>query len=241
MFTGRSASCFYPLAPAYVGLFTLVDAHESLHLSLAKSVFVVDGFKRNRVCPGQLDYFFSNFFWQVTYCLALLTHNGSIASMRRLWNRPDLPIWSLVTIDTAGQANMNICTYVTSVSLKPKRMAVAVYHDTKTLANLQARPDHPVLLQLLTSSLAPVVRVCGQQSGKQIDKISRLQKRYGIAYRQGLPYLAAAAGYLVLVDPVVTPVSGDHTVYTFSVAAHKNLQDQPILTTEQLRQQKYIR
>ena len=161
--------------------------------------------------------------------------------MRRLWNRPDLPVWSLVTLDSSGVANMNVCTYVTSVSLEPKRMLVAVYQDTKTLHNLQDRPTEPVLLQLLTKSLAPVVRVCGQQSGKTIDKVSRLQKRYDIAFHEGIPYFTQAAGYLLLVPQSVTETDGDHVLYTFSVMRHKNMSDTEILTTDVLRQQKIIR
>jgi flavin reductase (DIM6/NTAB) family NADH-FMN oxidoreductase RutF len=161
--------------------------------------------------------------------------------MRKLWNRPDWPVWSLVTRDEAGKPNLNICTYVVPVSLKPKRMMVAVYHGTKTLANLEVCPDQTVLLQLLTQSLAPVVRVCGQQSGHIIDKLPRLQKRFMTASDADLPYFCEAAGYMLLVPQTVFSVMGDHTLYTFVVTKHKNLSDKPILTTTMLRDQKYIR
>lgn len=54
--------------------------------------------------------------------------------------------------------------------MTPKEMLVAVYQGTQTHANIFQNPTAPVLLQLLTEPLAPVVRVCGQQSGKKSIK-----------------------------------------------------------------------
>lgn len=161
--------------------------------------------------------------------------------MRKIWNRPNLPVWSLVTTDTVGNANMNICTYVSAVSMEPKLMTIAVYHNTKTLENLESCPTKPILLQLLSATLAPVVRICGQQSGLKIDKISRLRKRFTLGEDTGLLYFAEGAGYLVLQPQIVTPINGDHVLYTCSVVKHVNLNDVPLLTTDILREQKIIR
>jgi flavin reductase (DIM6/NTAB) family NADH-FMN oxidoreductase RutF len=161
--------------------------------------------------------------------------------MRKLWNRPNLPVWSLVTRDAAGSANMNICTYVTSVSMSPKLMLVAVYCGTKTLQNLHVNPRQPVLLQLLSEDLAPVVRVCGQQSGAQIDKIARLKKRYMLAEHEGLPYFTDAAGIMQLTFTTLTPCGGDHELLVGEVTWSKNLDDVPILTTDFLKQHRYTR
>jgi flavin reductase (DIM6/NTAB) family NADH-FMN oxidoreductase RutF len=161
--------------------------------------------------------------------------------MRKVWNRPNLPVWSLVTTDTSGQYNMNICTYVTSVSMEPKLQLVAVYNGTKTLANIQANPTAPILLQLLSEELAPVVRVCGQQSGLQIDKIARLQKRYDIAYRDGLPYFSRAAGIMYLLPQALHDCGGDHQLLVGTVAWSQNLYDLPLLTTDYLKDNKFTR
>ena len=40
--------------------------------------------------------------------------------MKRPWNIIDSPIYSLQSVDEEGKINMNICTYVTAVSMKPK-------------------------------------------------------------------------------------------------------------------------
>ncbi len=161
--------------------------------------------------------------------------------MRKLWNRPNLPVWSLVTRDATGQANMNICTYVTSVSMTPKLMLVAVYHGTKTLENLRANPQQPALLQLLSEELAPVVRICGQQSGTKIDKITRLQKRFALTFYENLPYFTAAAGIMQLTPSSLTSCGGDHELLVGAVTWSKNLHDAPILTTDFLRQHRYTR
>ena len=55
------------------------------------------------------------------------------------WNRVDGPIYSLATTAN-GKGNLNICSYVTPISMKPKRFIIGVYKDTKTLANLEANP-----------------------------------------------------------------------------------------------------
>jgi flavin reductase (DIM6/NTAB) family NADH-FMN oxidoreductase RutF len=161
--------------------------------------------------------------------------------MRKLWNRPTLPVWSLVTENQAGLANMNICTYVTSVSMNPKLMLVATYENTATLDNLVANPSKPVLLQLLSEELAPVVRVCGRQSGRSVDKVAALRKKYSLCSYQGLPYFAAAAGVLALEDCTVIPCGGDHRLLVGRVTWSKNLHDAPILTTEYLRSKGFIR
>lgn len=159
--------------------------------------------------------------------------------MRKLWNRSDLAVWSLSTLSPTGVANMNICTYVTAVSLEPKLMLVAVYKDTQTLENV--RVGERVLLQLLTEVLAPAVRVCGQQSGKTVDKIKRLAKRQTLNDISGLYYFEKAAGYTELQVEQLIETSGDHHLLVGRVLTSKNLHDDKILTTTYLREQGYIR
>lgn len=159
--------------------------------------------------------------------------------MRKLWNRPASPVWSLSTVSESCKPNMNICTYVTAVSLQPKVMTVAVYHGTKTRENIVL--GSRVLLQLLTEDLAPAVWVCGQQSGRTIDKISRLQKRYQLEECKGLFYFLTAAGYIELSITDIHEPGGDHTLVTGQVLFSRNLTDKPILTTTFLREHKYTR
>ena len=56
--------------------------------------------------------------------------------MRRPWNLNDTCIYSLATYHNE-QVNMNICTYVIPISMKPKWYAIAIYNNTKSLQNMQ--------------------------------------------------------------------------------------------------------
>ncbi len=134
---------------------------------------------------------------------------------------------------------MNICTYVSAISLEPKLMMVAVYKGTQTLQNCSV--GQTVLLQLLTEDLAPVVRVCGNMSGKDIEKIARLNKRYELSKYGDLYYFAKGAGFMELVIEQLIETSGDHFLLIGRVKKGKNLIDTPILTTSYLKEHKYIR
>lgn len=159
--------------------------------------------------------------------------------MRKLWNRPALPVWSLVTKDDEHGANLNICTYVTSVSMEPKLMLLAVYKGTRTLENLKS--NRTVLLQLLAEEQASVVRVAGQQSGLKMDKWSRLKKRFAVAGLAGLPYLSDSLGVMQLEVIYEHEVGGDHVLFTAKVVKVKNLREGNILTTDYLKQNGYTR
>lgn len=159
--------------------------------------------------------------------------------MRKLWNRSALPVWSLVTKDAAGKINMNICTYVSAVSMEPKLMMVAVYHNTKTHDNCHVGGE--VLLQLLASDQAKLVRLLGQTSGRAKDKIPFLQKRALLSEYKEWSYLTEAAGFLVGTIESVVAVGGDHDLAIVRVTAHKNLRETLPLTTEILRAEGLIR
>lgn len=150
-----------------------------------------------------------------------------------------MPVWSLSTQSAEGMGNLNICTYVTAVSMEPKLMQIAVYHNTQTHKNIAV--GNTVLLQLLTEELAPVVRICGQQSGQSIDKIKRLKKRYPLDTIEGLWYFTQAAGFMALTVTHILPVNGDHDIVIGQVTQHKNLSDTPLLTTDYLKNNHYIR
>jgi flavin reductase (DIM6/NTAB) family NADH-FMN oxidoreductase RutF len=159
--------------------------------------------------------------------------------MRKIWNRPNQTIWSLSTVDEFDTGNMNICTYVSAVSMEPKLMMVAVYHGTKTHSNVVKTKR--AALQLLSEELAPVTRICGRLSGNTINKISRLQKRYEISLCNNLPYFEKGAGFMELTLQHLVPVGGDHDLAIFSVTSHKNLSDKPLLTTDYLHANKLLR
>jgi flavin reductase (DIM6/NTAB) family NADH-FMN oxidoreductase RutF len=87
--------------------------------------------------------------------------------LRRPWNILNLPVYSLATY-ADDKVNMNICTYVTAISMKPKQFAIAVYYGTKTYEN--TRHSSYAILQILNTSTIGLVRKLGKKSGLTIDK-----------------------------------------------------------------------
>jgi len=134
---------------------------------------------------------------------------------------------------------MNICSYVTAVGMKPKVMLVALYHGTKSRENIVV--GEPVRLQLLAENQASLVRLLGQQSGKTINKVARLEKRSLVTYHAEWPYLIGVVGYLDLKVINLIDAGLDHDLALCEVLYQNNLSDDVILTTTYLKQNKFTR
>jgi len=155
--------------------------------------------------------------------------------MQRPWNRPSLPVYSLSTCSGENR-NMNICTYVTSISMQPKRYIIGVYKQTYTLKLLQEQPEF--LLQLLSEKQYRLVQLLGKTSGYQHNKIIKLKEP--IAYFQYHAYLEHAAAFILCRAKEWTD-AGDHYAILCDVITYRNLNPDPILTTDFLRKKKIIR
>ena len=94
--------------------------------------------------------------------------------MRKPWNLPNLPVYSIMT-QNEGRINMNICTYVTAISMEPKRYAIGIYYNTQTLINIQG--GSAIVLQLLSESQFPLIRNFGQKSGINWDKDAFIMRK----------------------------------------------------------------
>lgn len=159
-------------------------------------------------------------------------------SMRkRPWNRVNNPVYSLVSRQ-GDRFNMNICTYVTPVSMKPKRYLIGVYEGTKTLANIKKDPE--IVLQFLAAAQYRVVRLLGQQSGKQIDKIKRLDRQHLLDTWKGFPVLREAPA-VVRLKVIGTFPGGDHECFLCEVTDYKNRNDGAFLYLDHLKERKIIR
>lgn len=95
--------------------------------------------------------------------------------MRKPWNLPSYPIYSLLTRDAGGKTNYNIMSYVIPVSMHPKYYVIALYSGTQSLKNWQ-KLSHGIL-QLLSPSHAALVRILGKKSGKDYNKTAYLTKK----------------------------------------------------------------
>lgn len=168
--------------------------------------------------------------------------------MKRPWNLIDAPVYSLST-QFEGQTNMNICTYVTAVSMKPKRYMVAVYNNTKTLLNIQNNDSF--VLQLLSEMQFSVVRNFGQKSGlnwnkhgfiqrKQTIKMQPHENPYSTVVWNGFQVLSNAVS-VILLKPIHSHLAGDHVMFLCDVIDFQNFNQSSVLMLNILRDKKIIR
>lgn len=156
--------------------------------------------------------------------------------MQRPWNLPNLPVYSLATY-WEGTVNLNICTYVSAVSMQPKLYMIAIYHHTETLQRMLQTNE--AVLHLLEARQHFLVRTLGKKSGTTFNKQQWLQNKYLLTEWNNLTVLKEAAAYVHLqkVNNITTP--GDHTLFLFRVLHAKSC-SRNILTTELLAQKKII-
>lgn len=106
-------------------------------------------------------------FILITFCNGLLS--TSVPPLL------DVPTYSLSTTDEAGRTGMNILTYATPVSMKPKRIwSIALYKGTVAHENF-SRTGQGVL-QLLAPEHSKLVEILGRFSGRDIQKKEECRK-----------------------------------------------------------------
>ena len=156
--------------------------------------------------------------------------------MKKPWNIPNLPVYSLASYHN-NEVNMNICTYVTPISMNPKLYAVAVYKETKTLENLSN--SEFVVLQLLHTSHFNLVRKLGQTSGINYNKEKYLHKKE-LLTKWGDHTILKNIAASVLLKKVNHQLSGDHYLFIFEAIKYKS-NHTDYLTIEDLRKRKIVR
>lgn len=158
--------------------------------------------------------------------------------MQKLWNLPNYPVYSLSTLSNENVANMNICTYVSPYSMKPKMYMIGVFLDTKTLSNLE---NHPfAILQYLSVDNINLVRTFGYKSGFNYDKLKKHTKR--IEYQNNLAYLKDSVGFVELKLETMNDFDGDHKICTFSLMSSVVLNEtKELLTMSHLQEKKIVK
>lgn len=139
--------------------------------------------------------------------------------MRKPWNAVNFPVYSLITWDMNGSINMNICTYVTPISMKPKKYAIGIYHNTKTLNNLQN--SEIAILQFLSIQQKNLISVLGKKSGNTFNKGAYLKKNQLLKKCFQLDVLCDCFAYVLLKKANCFP-AGDHDIYIFDVLKSKS-------------------
>ena len=152
--------------------------------------------------------------------------------MRRPWNIINCPIYSLATYEN-GIVNMNICTYVTACSMKPKMYAIAIEHGSKTHHNLLH--NGRCVLQLLQTYHITLIKKLGKQSGFEKDKQALLKAGKQLGTWSGYPILADAAAY-VLLQYKGHITTGDHDLFYFEVIKSKSNSEDDLLRWDTLVQ-----
>jgi flavin reductase (DIM6/NTAB) family NADH-FMN oxidoreductase RutF len=156
---------------------------------------------------------------------------------KKPWNRINLPVYS-ISSKADGKSNMHIITYATAISMQPKRFICGIYHGTKTLENVEANGEF--ILQLLGDAQYRLVDLLGKKTGKNTDKISRLQKRNELADWNGYPVLKNCLAVMQL-KVINSFEGGDHQCFLCDVVEYKNLNEGKALTLDILRAHKMIR
>lgn len=157
--------------------------------------------------------------------------------MKKPWNRSSQPVYSVSSYH-AGDANMHICTYVTAVSMQPKRFIVALYKGTRTL-ELVGR-ERRFVLQLLSSEQHRLIPLLGRKSGHQTDKIALLNRRGLLTEWEGVQVLSQALAWMDL-SVIDTMDGGDHVVVLCDLLRYRNVCPGPPLTLDILRLKGLIR
>lgn len=151
--------------------------------------------------------------------------------VKRPWNIVNMPVYSLATY-TDGQVNMNICTYVTAVSMKPKLFMVAVDYSTKTYENLENGCD--CVLQILYKDHISLINLLGKKSGKQVNKLEKLNSKDLVTKWNEHEVLKGACGYLKLEMKGRKNIDGDHEIFWFEVTKSKTNSEDNILMFQDL-------
>lgn len=158
-------------------------------------------------------------------------------SFKRPWNRVNLPVYS-ISSKQGNVANMNIITYVSQISMKPKLFQCCIYEGTLTLDNVSRSGE--MVLQLLDASQYRLVDLLGRKSGKQVDKIGRLAKRDQLIYWKQYPVLKNCLAVMKL-KVIRRFCDGDHVCFVCRLEGYKNLNEGEALTLDRLRRYKLIR
>jgi len=158
--------------------------------------------------------------------------------MKRPWNIINPPIYSLVTYDETDNLNMNICSYVSAVSLKPKLYSIAIDYSTKTYENLKLNSS--VVLQLLSKSHLKIIRKLGKKSGYLINKEKYLKSKDMLDNWRKNIVLKDTCALIELKKNNEINIEGDHAIFTFSVLKYTTLSEDRILTFRDLIDNKII-
>jgi flavin reductase (DIM6/NTAB) family NADH-FMN oxidoreductase RutF len=146
--------------------------------------------------------------------------------MKRPWNIINSQVYSLATYFD-GRINMNICTYVMAVSMKPKMYAIAI--DYNTLSHQFLLRSEFSVLQILSSSNIGIVKYLGKKSGHKHNKQKYLKNRNLLTLWNNYQVLENAAGYVELEKTESKNFGGDHELFLFKTKSFKTISNNTLM------------
>ena len=158
--------------------------------------------------------------------------------MKRAWNITNPTIYSLSSFDKNGNQNINICSYVSVVSLKPKLYLVAVEKTSKTHKNISENTF--CILQILSLNNISIVKTLGGKSGWTTEKINYLQKKKMLEAWKEQKIIKDSCGVIFLKKIDTIQIIGDHTLFIFEIIKSKTINENNILTFNALVEKKLI-
>lgn len=159
--------------------------------------------------------------------------------MKRPWNIISPTVYSLVTHNSDNRLNMNICTYVSAISMQPKMYSIAIDYKTLSYKNLKESSE-PVVLQILSLENCNIVRKLGKSSGFKTNKEEYLTKKNLLTSYKNHQILKGINGLVVLKKKKVIEDIGDHALFIFDVIGYKTFNQKPCLNFQDLVNQKII-
>lgn len=152
--------------------------------------------------------------------------------MQRPWNKVPEVVYSLSTISKEGKNNMNICTYVVPISMKPKKYMIALDPNSKTYDNFCK--DGTWILQILSKSCKKYVNPLWKKSGKNINKLEKYRKET-ITYKW-FPVLNSVVAVLqVKLEKQISVVDSDHDLFIVDILHWKYINsDEDFLYTSDI-------
>ena len=159
--------------------------------------------------------------------------------MKRPWNIISPTVYSLVSYNSDNKLNMNICTYVSAISMKPKMYSIAIDYNTLSYQNLKESSE-PVVLQLLSLENSNIVRKLGKSSGFKTNKKEYLIKKDLLTTYKNHQILKDINGLVVLKKNKIIENLGDHALFIFDVIGYKTFNEKPCLNFQDLVDQKII-
>ena len=158
--------------------------------------------------------------------------------MKRPWNRINPNVYSLMTSCEKESYNMNICTYVSVVNLKPKIYLISIDKSTLTYKNLTNKPVS-IVLQSLSIKNIKLVRLLGKKSGFTYNKQKTLESRKLTFLWKDNNVLNDCSFLLELHKLKKVHEMNDHCIFTFEIKSFKNF-DLDFLSFQSLIENKII-